>query len=62
MFTSEQAFLKFEEEQVLLRNGTVMELKNPLIPVSQNWKKYFQMNLFLACVPEIHLLYLESNL
>ena len=32
-------FLTFKEEQLLLRTGAVMELKNPLFLVSQNWKK-----------------------
>lgn len=41
MFTSGQNFLELKEEQVLLRIGAVMELKNPLTSVYQNLKKVF---------------------
>ena len=39
----------------------VMELTNPLFLVSQNWKKYFQMNTFVGFIPEIHIFYVGPN-
>ena len=58
---SGQPFLISKEEQVLLRILAFMELKDPLILVSQSWKKNFQVNAFVACLLEIHLSYVELN-
>ena len=34
-------FSTFKEDQVLLRTEAVMELNNPIVLVSQNWKKIY---------------------
>ena len=58
---SGQPFLISKEEQVLLRILAVIELKDPLILVSQRWKKIFQINVFVAFLLEIHLSYVGPN-
>ena len=61
MFIIGKRFPKFKEEQILLRFGKVMELKNPLL-VSQNWKNHpVQIKAFVACVLDINLIYVESG-
>ena len=46
--------LKFKEEQALLRTGSVMEPKNPLLLVSENWEKV----ILSECISSIIMAYI----
>lgn len=57
MFIKEYSFLKFKNEQVLLRIGAAMELIYPVFQFLKTENGFFEMNMFAACILKMHVLY-----